>query len=371
MTDVTPLKMPKWGLSMQEGAIIEWWKKPGDAVAEGEELVDIETSKINNVYESPAAGVLRRIVANAGETLPIGALMGVLADPEVPDAEVEAFIVAFQASFVPEAAEEGAQGPLALTSVEVAGRALRVGRAGPDAGTPVVLIHGYGGDMNNWLFNLEAIAEQAPVIAVDMLGHGGSSKDVGDGSLKTLADAVGGVLDELGVQTAHLAGHSLGGAVAARLAADRPSLAQSLTLICPAYLPGTHLSDSFLAGLIEAQRAKDLKPILGELLANPDGVTKDMVEDMLRFKRTDGVEDALSLIRARMLDGADAAALVADLADLPATLVIASQGDKIVGTPDESALPVNFRVVWIDNAGHMPHLEQAGEVNALFVANLG
>ena len=92
---------------------------------------------------------------------------------------------------------------------------------------------------------------------------------------------------------------------------------------------------------------------------------------MLRFKRTDGVEEALGLIRARMLDGADREALITDLADLPATLVIASQGDKIVGAPDESNLPVNIRVVWIDNAGHMPHLEQAGEVNALLAANLG
>ena len=49
MTDVTPIKMPKWGLSMQEGAIVDWWKREGDSVADGEDLVDIETSKISNL----------------------------------------------------------------------------------------------------------------------------------------------------------------------------------------------------------------------------------------------------------------------------------------------------------------------------------
>jgi pyruvate dehydrogenase E2 component (dihydrolipoamide acetyltransferase) len=167
------------------------------------------------------------------------------------------------------------------------------------------------------------------------------------------------------VDHAHLIGHSLGAAVAARLAADRPGLALSLTLICPAYLPGTVLSETFVSGLVDAQRAKDVKPLLERLLADPSTLTKDMVEDMVKFKRTDGVEEALSAIRDRMIDGVDARALAADFGKLPPTLVIASRADRIVGAPDEAALPANFRVVWIENAGHMPHLEQAAEVNAL------
>ena len=367
MAVVTSVRMPKWGLSMQEGAIVEWWKGEGATVTEGEDLVDIETSKITNVCESPVAGILRRIVAQPGETLPIGALIGVVADADASDAEVEAFIADFQANFVPPEADAESAEVLKLSTVDVAGRAIRVGRAGPESGAPVVLIHGFAGDLNNWLFNIEALSAIAPVIALDLPGHGGSSKDVGDGSLKTLAEAVAGTLDALGVAEAHLVGHSLGAAVAARLAIDHTGIARTLTLIAPAGLSASGVSEAFLGGVIDAQRARDLKPVMEMLLADPAMVTKDMVEDVLKFKRVDGVEDALGVLRDRMVAGADAAALRADLAHIPEALIIASRTDRIVGAPDESDLPAGFRVVWIDGAGHMPHLEQASRVNQLLV----
>ncbi|HVN02428.1 MAG TPA: acetoin dehydrogenase dihydrolipoyllysine-residue acetyltransferase subunit [Caulobacteraceae bacterium] len=366
MTAVTPIRMPKWGLSMQEGQIVEWSKREGERVSEGEDLVEIETSKITNVYESPATGELRRIVAQPGETLPVGALIAVLAEADITDAAVESFIADFQASFVPEDADADA-GALRLSTVRDGERSLRVGRAGPEAGEPVVLIHGYAGDLNSWQFNIDALAAKAPVVAIDLPGHGGSSKDVGDGSLASLADAVGQVLSALAVERAHLVGHSLGAGVAAWLAAERPGLALSLTLVCPAYLPGIAISEDFVSGLIGAQRARELRPCLEMLLADPAAVSRDMIDDMLAFKRTDGVEEALSTLRDRMLSGADAAALQARLGDLPPTLVIASRGDRIVGAPDEALLPPQLKVAWIEGAGHLPHLEQPGAFNALLL----
>lgn len=371
MPAVTPVKMPKWGLAMQEGTIVEWWKAEGAAVTEGDDLVDIETSKITNVCESPVAGVLRKIIAGPGEILPVGALIGVVADPDASQAQVEAFIADFQMNYVPP--EVGAESVeiLKLSSVDAGGgRSIRVGRAGLEEGVPVVLIHGYSGDLNNWLFNIEPLAEVAPVIAIDLPGHGGSSKDVGDGSLKVLADAVAEALDKLGVAEAHLVGHSLGAAVAARLAIDHTGIARSLTLIAPAGLSSTPVSEAFLTGVIDAQRARDLKPVMEMLLADPAMVTKDMVEDVLKFKRTDGVEEALTALRDRMVEGKDAEALRRDLAAIPAALIIASKADRIVGAPDEGDLPPGFEVVWIDGAGHMPHLEKSSEVNALIVEHI-
>ena len=367
MTTVTPIRMPKWGLSMQEGVIVDWWKHEGDLVAEGDDLVDIETSKINNVYESPTAGPLRRIVAQPGETLPVGALIAVLAPAEVGDDEVDAFIADFQARFVPEAADDADAGGFVVSIVQAGGRNLRIGRAGPAEGDPVVLIHGYSGDLNSWLFNIEALAARRPVIAVDLPGHGGSSKDVGDGSLRELSGAVAAALAAIGVSSAHLVGHSLGAAVAARLALDQPEMAKSLTLITPAYMPGGALSEAFLTGVAETQRAKDLRPWLEKLFADPGSVTTDMIENMLKFKRTDGAEESLCLLRDRMVSGEDARSLQADFGKLPPTLIIVSRNDQIVGAPTESELPTTFRVAWIDGAGHMPHLEQAAEVNALLL----
>jgi pyruvate dehydrogenase E2 component (dihydrolipoamide acetyltransferase) len=64
--------MPRLSDSMEEGTILRWLKSPGDEVALGEELVEIETDKANMVYEAPAAGSLVEIVAGEGDTLPIG-----------------------------------------------------------------------------------------------------------------------------------------------------------------------------------------------------------------------------------------------------------------------------------------------------------
>ncbi len=370
MAGIIPLRMPKWGLSMQEGTVVDWLKREGEAVAEGDELFEVETSKITNVGESPASGTLRRIVAAGGETLPIGGLMGVLAEPTVSDAELDAFVSEFQARFETEGPGEAAADALALEQVDIGGgRSLRVGRAGPrDEDRPVVLIHGYSGDLNNWLFNIEAIAAKAPVIAVDLPGHGGSTKDVGDGSLDALARDVGAALDGLGVTRATLVGHSLGAAVAMRLAQARPEFARGLVLIAPAYLPGGTLNAEFLDGVVEAQKARSLKPVLELLVADPQSVSRDMVEDMLKFKRTDGADEALAVLRDRMASGADRSAI--DLAALPPAHVVASKDDRIVGAPDAAALPPGWRVSWIADAGHLPHLEQAAQVNALIAAGL-
>jgi pyruvate dehydrogenase E2 component (dihydrolipoyllysine-residue acetyltransferase) len=70
MADVV---MPRLSDSMEEGTVLQWLKQVGDEVAVGDELVEIETDKANMAYESDVAGTLTEIVAEEGETLPIGA----------------------------------------------------------------------------------------------------------------------------------------------------------------------------------------------------------------------------------------------------------------------------------------------------------
>jgi pyruvate dehydrogenase E2 component (dihydrolipoamide acetyltransferase) len=65
--------MPRLSDSMEEGTILTWLKQVGDEIAVGDELVEIETDKANMAYEADVAGTLQEILAQEGETLPIGA----------------------------------------------------------------------------------------------------------------------------------------------------------------------------------------------------------------------------------------------------------------------------------------------------------
>lgn len=92
---IQPVAMPKMGIEMVEGTIAGWKKSVGDAVAAGDEVVEIESDKIINVWESPAAGVLRRRLAEDGEVLKVGALLGVIAPADIAEGEIDAFIASF------------------------------------------------------------------------------------------------------------------------------------------------------------------------------------------------------------------------------------------------------------------------------------
>ncbi len=70
--------MPRLSDSMEEGTILTWMKRVGEEVAVGEELVEIETDKANMAYESDVAGTLTEILAQEGDTLPIGAPIAVV-----------------------------------------------------------------------------------------------------------------------------------------------------------------------------------------------------------------------------------------------------------------------------------------------------
>ena len=89
--------MPKWGLSMTEGKVMEWLVEEGAVLKVGDAMVDIETEKIANTFEALDAGTLSKIVATPDEILPIGALLGVLTTSEISDEKITAFVEEFQA----------------------------------------------------------------------------------------------------------------------------------------------------------------------------------------------------------------------------------------------------------------------------------
>jgi pyruvate dehydrogenase E2 component (dihydrolipoamide acetyltransferase) len=99
-TAIIPLTMPKWGIEMTEGTITSWRVREGERIERGAEILDVETEKIVNAVEAPAAGVLRRIAVGEGETRPVGALIGVIADEQTSDAEIARFVERFVGAVV-------------------------------------------------------------------------------------------------------------------------------------------------------------------------------------------------------------------------------------------------------------------------------
>jgi pyruvate dehydrogenase E2 component (dihydrolipoamide acetyltransferase) len=363
MSDIQPIVMPKWGLAMEEGALTSWLVESGSEIAKGQEIAEIETSKLANVFESPASGTLRRLVAKEGDVLPVGALLAVLAPPAISDAEIDSFV----ASFVVEApADAEAAGAPVERKLERGGRTLVFKAAGlQNEATPVVLIHGFGGDSDNWLFNIDELAKSRPVYAVDLPGHGKSSKTLATGDLGELAQAVADLVDEVGAGKIHLVGHSLGGAVAFQILRDRPERVASVAGIAPIGL-GDRVNADFVEGFIAAQKRKDVKAALQLLLSDPDLVSSQMIEGVLRFKRIEGAKEALRAIADRNLPAGRQTASFRDLVeqDRVPVMIVWGERDAILDPAAAQGLSSSVEVVRVENAGHMPHMEAASTVNS-------
>ncbi|MBI2697864.1 2-hydroxy-6-ketonona-2,4-dienedioic acid hydrolase [Mycobacterium gordonae] len=129
-----------------------------------------------------------------------------------------------------------------MTSTELAERTVVVNGqpifyAATGSGRPVVLLHGGGpgaSGLSNYSRNIDALAQRFRVIVPDMPGYGRSTKTLDQSDpFGHLAAAIRGLLDELGLPTAHLIGNSYGGAAALRLALDNPERVDKLVLMGP------------------------------------------------------------------------------------------------------------------------------------------
>lgn len=156
--------------------------------------------------------------------------------------------------------------------VSLPGGDLEMVEAGPRNASPIVLIHCFTCAINWWDGMIPTLARDHRVIAVDLLGHGGSEKPSTGYSIENQADLIAQVLGRLGVREAEVVGHSLGGPISIALAERSPELVNRLVVIDS--VPDSSYGDVGFIGELP------FKPVIGETLwrIKPDFSIKDGLE---------------------------------------------------------------------------------------------
>ncbi len=428
----TIVKMPKWGLTMTTGTVVAWMSELGTEISEGDPLLTVETEKAVDDVPAPADGVLYRIVAASGTEVAVSAPVAIIlshgesASDEEIDALIAAASPAAQETDQPAdsthsirerraasrdrggrinaspaarklAAELGvdlatvdATGPggrITSDDVQIAadsahdpspvesdvllddGRALRVLTAGPKSDLPFVFLHGLGGSLSTWQIVLGGLAESHYVVAIDLPGHGKSSKADPEGtafSIAGLAEAIGQVLTRLRVSRAVVAGHSLGGAVALELARLHPDQVAALCLINSAGM-GASISAELSEIMLGEPGEDTATALLNLFMEDKKYVAKRAIEDMSANQLGAGSWTAQQAIAAQAFAGGSQITFVAE--HLPEVsqpaLIIWGDLDRVIplvhAIDGARAIP-NSWLALLPGVGHVPQVEQPDAV---------
>ncbi len=396
------------GEYMDSVTVVEWCAGVGDTVRAGDTIAVVETAKAASDVEAPCDGTLAEIVADVGDELEIGAVLGRI-DDGTGDAEEAPAASAAPADPPPEAAaapdrrvREGrvvasplarriaAQEGVDLTTVEGTGprgrikrrdveRALREAPAvarqavpegrgagrlfvqtrqegGPD---PVVFLHGFAADLAVWNGLLAKLGPSVSTIGVDLPGHGRSPRLKAMGSPAALADAVAETLLAEGMSRCHIVGHSLGGAVALALADSGALAVRSLTLLAPAGL-GPEIDGAVLQGLARATRIESLGAWLGALFATPASVPEGYAQAVMRRRGDDALRDYQAALAGELFpDGTQGFDMRPALERFAGPVrLIWGESDRILPIRQTRGLAPHVALHRVAQVGHMPQIER-------------
>jgi 3-oxoadipate enol-lactonase len=214
------------------------------------------------------------------------------------------------------------------------------------------------------------LAERFRVVSYDTRGHGESPAPQGPYTIDDLADDVVALLDELGVQRAHVVGLSLGGMTGLRLAARDPDRVDRLAVLCTSAkpVPGPFLERAAAvraggtAPLAPAIAARWLTPAFAA--ANPDLVAR--LEAMIAGADDQGYAACCEVVAA--LD------LRADLARISAPTLVISGADDVALPPEhQQAIAEGIAgAEWltVEPGAHLANLEQPEQITAALLAHL-
>ncbi len=412
--------LPKVDMDMTEGKIAHWYVHNGDQVTRGQVIFEIETDKATMEIEATADGVLQGSDGATGVVLPVGHVVGwilqrgeaIPSGSAVPPAQADVTpsvrgstgqTPPQDAATAVSAADERSSSlspprgervlratPLArsvaraqgidLLAVQGSGPNGRVlardlaqhdktaaaGAPGTDAlhlhwfhrqaGVPLVLLHGFGTASGSWRLLADQLAD-VPVLGIDLPNHGKSPRaHVAD--LDAVAQMLLQRLDQEGIRTLHLVGHSMGGGAALALAPRLAQRLRSLTLIAPLGL-GPQIHGEFIQGLLRASRETSLRPWLRLLFGDPARLTRSFLAAAWSELASPDTRAALTDMAQRLLpDGTQADLLRDRLADLamPVKLVWGT-GDRIVPAEQADGIPGAVALHRLPGIGHLPQIE--------------
>jgi pimeloyl-ACP methyl ester carboxylesterase len=221
-------------------------------------------------------------------------------------------------------------------------------------GTPIILLHGFGGDHTAWHAIQPELAAGSTTIAYDLPGHGRSLAYPGAGSAKTAANAIIADLAERGVERAHLVGHSMGGAIASLIGLFDPARVASLTLLAPGGF-GSEINHRLLTRYAAASTGEQLAQCLESMTGWYSPVSDDVVARTLKARSIPGQRDLLiEMAKGLAKDGRQGQLPLDKVAALHIPVSVAwGDLDNVLPVRQAENLPASFAVRRFDNLGHM------------------
>ena len=260
--------------------------------------------------------------------------------------------------------------------VSLPGGDMEVVEKGPHDGSPIVLIHCFTCAINWWDGVMPRLDRDHRVVAIDLLGHGGSEKPSSGYSIENQADLIAGVLGRLGVRDAEIVGHSLGGPVSIALAEQSPQLVNRLVTIDS--IPDDSYGDVGFIGELP------FKPVIGQTLwrIKPDFSIRNGLEVAFApgFKVPDAfVEDVKQMTYSSYTGSHEAFDDYTGEEALPQraaatgkpTLALMGAEEQIAKDPEEALAAyraAGAQTKLIQGAGHSPEVEKPAETAALILA---
>jgi 3-oxoadipate enol-lactonase len=235
---------------------------------------------------------------------------------------------------------------------------------GPDDAPVVVLSNSLGATREMWAPQLPALAERFRVVSYDSRGHGASPAPAGPYTLDDLVDDVVALLDALDVERAHVAGLSLGGMTALRLAAREPARVDRLAVLCTSSKvdPGPFLDRA--AAVRAGGTAPLAATIAGRWLTPPYAAQHPELVARLEAM-IEGCDDAGYAACCEIVANID---LRDDLARITApTLVVSGADDQALPPEHQRAIADGVRgarLMTVQPGAHLANLEQPERITA-------